>query len=62
GFYSNDYGVFVPEALILLIAYRTAALHHAIRGPCGEARVVLPATGGCRPCPTLPLSSRSYDD
>ncbi|RWW36633.1 hypothetical protein BHE74_00058330, partial [Ensete ventricosum] len=47
----NHYGAFVPEALILPIAYHAAALHHAVRGPCGEARVVLLATGACRPCP-----------
>ncbi|RZR79006.1 hypothetical protein BHM03_00004570 [Ensete ventricosum] len=46
GFYSNDHGAFVLEALILLIAYHVVALHHAVRGPCGKARVVLPATRG----------------
>ncbi|RRT67867.1 hypothetical protein B296_00022978 [Ensete ventricosum] len=51
GFYSNDYGAFVPEALILPIAYHTVALHHVVRGPRGKARIVLPTTGGCRPCP-----------
>ncbi|RZR90927.1 hypothetical protein BHM03_00018925, partial [Ensete ventricosum] len=30
-------GVSVPEALIFFIAYHTAAPHHAVRGPCGEA-------------------------
>ncbi|RWV94116.1 hypothetical protein GW17_00043382 [Ensete ventricosum] len=61
-FYSNDFGAFVPEALILLIACCTAAPHHVVRGPCGEARAVLPATGGMSTLPTLPLSGRPYDD
>ncbi|RZR70763.1 hypothetical protein BHM03_00001343 [Ensete ventricosum] len=46
--------VFVPEALILLIAYHTVAPHHVVYGPCGETRAVLPAIGGCRPCPPYP--------
>ncbi|RWW37011.1 hypothetical protein BHE74_00057924 [Ensete ventricosum] len=54
GFYSNDCKAFVPEALILLIAYHTAAPYHAVCGPCGEARAILPTTGGCRPCPSYP--------
>ncbi|RZS20618.1 hypothetical protein BHM03_00053147, partial [Ensete ventricosum] len=37
---------FVPETLILLISYHTVAPHHVVRGPCGEARAVLPATRG----------------
>ncbi|RZS22508.1 hypothetical protein BHM03_00055306 [Ensete ventricosum] len=54
GFYSNDCKAFVPEALILLIAYHTATPYHAVCGPCGEARAILPTTGGCRPCPSYP--------
>ncbi|RWW51390.1 hypothetical protein BHE74_00042269 [Ensete ventricosum] len=37
--YSNSNGVSVPESLIFFIAYHTAAPHHTICGPCGEARV-----------------------
>ncbi|RRT34281.1 hypothetical protein B296_00052967 [Ensete ventricosum] len=37
-FRTNSYGVSVPESLILFIAYHTVAPHHAVRGPCGEAR------------------------
>ncbi|RWW65858.1 hypothetical protein BHE74_00026805, partial [Ensete ventricosum] len=54
GFYSNSYGISVTEALILFIAYHTAAPHHTVRGPCGEARAVLPTVAGCRPCPPYP--------
>ncbi|RZR95564.1 hypothetical protein BHM03_00024424, partial [Ensete ventricosum] len=50
----NDCGAFVPEALILLISYHIVAPHHAVSGPCGEVRTVLPATGGCQPCPPYP--------
>ncbi|RWV91759.1 hypothetical protein GW17_00045924, partial [Ensete ventricosum] len=38
GLYSDSNGVFVPESLIFFIAYHTVASHHAVRGPCGEAR------------------------
>ncbi|RWW52249.1 hypothetical protein BHE74_00041338 [Ensete ventricosum] len=33
---SNE--VSIPESRIFFIAYHTAAPHHAVRGPCGEAR------------------------
>ncbi|RWW67397.1 hypothetical protein BHE74_00025166, partial [Ensete ventricosum] len=52
-------GVSVPEALILFIAYHTAAHHHVVRGPCDEARVVLLTVGGCRPCPHYPCQAES---
>ncbi|RRT63468.1 hypothetical protein B296_00005763 [Ensete ventricosum] len=54
GFYSNDCGEFVHEALILFIAYHTVAPDHVVQGHCDEAHAVLPATGGCRPCPPYP--------
>ncbi|RWW82735.1 hypothetical protein BHE74_00008789 [Ensete ventricosum] len=38
GLYSESNEVSVPESLIFFIAYHTAAPHHVVRGPCGEAR------------------------
>ncbi|RRT82485.1 hypothetical protein B296_00004816 [Ensete ventricosum] len=38
GLYSDSNGISVPESLIFFIAYHIAASHHAVRGPCDEAR------------------------
>ncbi|RRT61841.1 hypothetical protein B296_00026264 [Ensete ventricosum] len=38
GIYSDSNGISVPESLIFFIAYHTTASHHAVCGPCGEAR------------------------
>ncbi|RZR88186.1 hypothetical protein BHM03_00015712 [Ensete ventricosum] len=51
--YSNSNGVSVPESLIFFIAYHTAAPHHTIRDPCGEARV-----GRTIADPSMPVSGR----
>ncbi|RWW87008.1 hypothetical protein BHE74_00004182, partial [Ensete ventricosum] len=43
GLYSDSNRVSVPESLIFFIAYHTAAPHHVVRGPCGEACACRPA-------------------
>ncbi|RRT62420.1 hypothetical protein B296_00021479 [Ensete ventricosum] len=53
-FYSKCYGSFVLEVLTVPIAYHVIILHHTLRGPCSEARVLLPAAVACRPCPPYP--------
>ncbi|RWW17936.1 hypothetical protein GW17_00018117 [Ensete ventricosum] len=51
-------GVSVPQSLIFFIAYHTAAPHHAISDPCGEARTY---SWGMSTLLTLPVLGRSYD-
>ncbi|RZR73892.1 hypothetical protein BHM03_00029244 [Ensete ventricosum] len=58
GLYNNSNGVSVPESLIFFIAYHTAASHHVVRGPCGEARA---CSRGMSTLPTLLVLGRSYD-
>ncbi|RWW41038.1 hypothetical protein BHE74_00053530 [Ensete ventricosum] len=41
GLYSDSNGISVPESLIFFIDYHTTTSHHAVRGPCGEARLPL---------------------
>ncbi|RWW66151.1 hypothetical protein BHE74_00026495 [Ensete ventricosum] len=72
-FYSECYRSFVPEVFTAPIAYHVVILHHTVRGPCSETRVLLAATVACRPCPpypcqvghtiddsSMPVSSRLY--
>ncbi|RWW23883.1 hypothetical protein GW17_00011843, partial [Ensete ventricosum] len=54
GFYSKVYEVSVPEVLTTSVAYHAIVLHRSLRGPCGEGRDVLPATGERRSCPPYP--------
>ncbi|RZR94035.1 hypothetical protein BHM03_00022637 [Ensete ventricosum] len=50
----SGYEAFVPEVLTVSVAYHVVVLRRSLRGPCGEARVVLPASGECRPCSPYP--------
>ncbi|RRT33118.1 hypothetical protein B296_00048001 [Ensete ventricosum] len=45
GFYSNSYGVPVPEVLTVSVAYHAIVLRRSLRGPCGAVRGVLPPLG-----------------
>ncbi|RZS08630.1 hypothetical protein BHM03_00039632 [Ensete ventricosum] len=53
-FYSKGYEASVPEVLTAPVAYHALVFRRSLRGPCGEARGVHPATGECRSCPPYP--------
>ncbi|RRT58946.1 hypothetical protein B296_00028448 [Ensete ventricosum] len=53
-FIVKGYETSVPEVLTLPVAYHAVVLRRSLRGPYGEARVVLPAIGERRPCSPYP--------
>ncbi|RRT65739.1 hypothetical protein B296_00001117 [Ensete ventricosum] len=54
GFYSKCFEASIPEVLTAHVAYHVVVLRCSLRGPCCEARDVLPAIGERRSCPPYP--------
>ncbi|RRT61989.1 hypothetical protein B296_00024918 [Ensete ventricosum] len=50
----TSYKASVPEVLTVPVAYHAVVIRRSLRGPCGEARDVLPATRERRSCPPYP--------